>query len=442
MKKKLFGTALFLLAFFSACLIKVSAAEFSDVPKDSVRYGAINALTELGVISGYGDGTFGPFREITRTEFAALLARTMGYSKESYAVKKLPFGDVPGGYWGEGFISFCYEYGLINGMGNGRFAPAEKVTYEQAVKMTVCAAGKQAEAQSAGGAAWYLGYVTVAEKYGLLKNVDFTAGKNANRENVAQLVYNVKSAGILTEVKPGEVKPSNNAQTPNIPQSPNENGSAENKTPAKPEKELSELEKAYLAKDFTDVKTILVDAGHNHDGKDIGARNDKYGIKEEDITWQIADKLRTKLEAAGYRVIMTRPGIDSSVANASTTESLQARVDMAHKNLADLFISVHCNTGGGKGTETYCFSTGGYAERLAKIVQKNMKEQVGLYDRGVKTANFYVIKNTLMPAILIETGFIDNDSDAWVLTSAEGQEKIAAAVAAAVKEYDNMAPLN
>ena len=52
MKKKLFGTALFLLAFFSACLIKVSAAEFSDVPKDSVRYGAINALTELGVISG------------------------------------------------------------------------------------------------------------------------------------------------------------------------------------------------------------------------------------------------------------------------------------------------------------------------------------------------------------------------------------------------------
>ena len=442
MKKKLFGTALFLLAFFSACLIKVSAAEFSDVPKDSVRYGAINALTELGVISGYGDGTFGPFREITRTEFAALLARTMGYSKESYAVKKLPFGDVPGGYWGEGFISFCYEYGLINGMGNGRFAPAEKVTYEQAVKMTVCAAGKQAEAQSAGGAAWYLGYVTVAEKYGLLKNVDFTAGKNANRENVAQLVYNVKSAGILTEVKPGEVKPSNNTQTPNIPQSPNENGSAENKTPAKPEKELSELEKAYLAKDFTDVKTILVDAGHNHDGKDIGARNDEYGIKEEDITWQIADKLRTKLEAAGYRVIMTRPGIDSSVANASTTESLQARVDMAHENLADLFISVHCNTGGGKGTETYCFSTGGYAERLAKIVQKNMKEQVGMYDRGVKTANFYVIKNTLMPAILIETGFIDNDSDAWVLTSAEGQDKIAAAVAAAVKEYDNMAPLN
>ena len=139
---------------------------------------------------------------------------------------------------------------------------------------------------------------------------------------------------------------------------------------------------------------------------------------------------------------MTRPSIDSSVANASTTESLQARVDMAHENLADLFISVHCNTGGGKGTETYCFSTGGYAERLAKIVQKNMKEQVGMYDRGVKTANFYVIKNTLMPAILIETGFIDNDSDAWVLTSAEGQEKIAAAVAAAVKEYDGMAPLN
>lgn len=197
MRKWLSKIFVTIIAVLSLCSIIASAAEFSDVPSNSKMYKAVKSLTELGVIAGYEDGSFQPEREITRTEFAALLARTLGYGNDTYSAKELPFKDVPSGYWGEGVISFCYEKGLINGMGDETFAPAQKVKYEQAVKMVVCAAGLDKKSDTAGGADWYSGYVNAARKYGLLDNVDFSAGENANRGNVALLVYNAKAAGYL-----------------------------------------------------------------------------------------------------------------------------------------------------------------------------------------------------------------------------------------------------
>ena len=135
---------------------------------------------------------------------------------------------------------------------------------------------------------------------------------------------------------------------------------------------------------------------------------------------------------------MTRKEMTDSVANTSVLESLQARVDMAHNALADLFVSIHCNAGGGSGVETYCFSKNSYAGALAELVQENITDCTDLYDRGVKTANFFVIQNTLMPAILIETGFIDSVRDIEILISGEGQSNIAEAIAEAICQYDEM----
>ena len=107
------------------------------------------------------------------------------------------------------------------------------------------------------------------------------------------------------------------------------------------------------------------------------------------------------------------------------------------ESFSDLFISIHCNAGGGSGTEVYSFSEASYAGILAKMIQKNITGNTTLYDRGTKTANFFVVKNTLMPAVLIETGFIDNEHDADVISSKSGQKAIANAIAEAVFEYDN-----
>ena len=143
------------------------------------------------------------------------------------------------------------------------------------------------------------------------------------------------------------------------------------------------------------------------------------------------------MQSKGFEVIITRETETSSIANTSVTDSLKARCDLANDSNADLFVSVHCNTGGGNGCEVYCFSKNSEGEALATLIEDKITKETGLYSRGVKTANFYVIKNTVMPSVLIETGFIDNEEDAKLLNSEEGQTKIAEAVAAAIEEYKN-----
>ena len=243
--------------------------------------------------------------------------------------------------------------------------------------------------------------------------------ENAVRANVAQIVYNMVMSELISE-------------------------DSEDMTDDETEEDdkyQSYIDKIFAEKDFSDVKVIVVDAGHNYEGKDTGAGVDGVEIREEEITWRIADKLRYKLEKMGYKVVMTRENLTDSIANTSALDSLQARVDLAHTSLADLFISIHCNMGGGTGTETYCFSTTGYSARLAKLVQKKVTEKTRLYDRGIKTSGFFVIKNTAMPSILIETGFMDNPRDLEIIASEEGQEQIAEAISEAVSEYDDMSPL-
>ncbi len=427
-KKMILSSSFTILYLLSAVWTNVFAADFPDIERTHKNYVAISDLVEMGVIAGYDDGYFRPEREITRTEFCALMARTLGYNKDEYVIAELPFLDVKAGYWGEAYISFCYEMGIINGMGDGTFLPADKVSLEQAVKMAVCAIGKDKEALSYKGESWYSGYVRVGEEYNLFYKIDQIFNVPAKRGDIAQLVYNVIGTDLLAD--PNEEK---------------EDSTLENEDEIVPDEESNDEEKstippeileAYRNKDFSEVKTILIDAGHNYSGRDTGAENKDLDLKEEEITWEIADKLRKKLEKQGYTVVMTREKVTDSIGNTSVLDSLQKRVDLGHESLADLFISIHCNAGGGSGVEVYSFKKESPGGRLAEIIQDNIAKETALYDRGTKTSNFFVINHTLMPAVLIETGFIDNEIDAEIISSKQGQEKIAEAISDAVFEYD------
>lgn len=156
---------------------------------------------------------------------------------------------------------------------------------------------------------------------------------------------------------------------------------------------------------------IYIDAGHNYSGYDTGAAGN--GLREQDITFYIADKLNSLLQKAGISVKMSRNNLTDCL-GTSLNSSLYARSNEANAWGADLFISIHCNAGGynANGTETYCYSTGGEAYKLAGQVQKSIVGLCQTTDRGVKTANFAVLKNTKMPAILVETAFITNTYDA------------------------------
>ena len=153
---------------------------------------------------------------------------------------------------------------------------------------------------------------------------------------------------------------------------------------------------------------IFIDPGHG--GNDPGAVAN--GLKEKDLTLKIAKKIQSLLsEYEGVSVKLSR-----------TTDvylSLSERADMANKWEADYFISVHINAGGGTGFESYIYnkpSTKSVAYQ--NVIHPEIMKAIGnVKDRGKKRANFAVVRETKMPAILTENLFIDNSSDAAKLKS-------------------------
>ena len=179
---------------------------------------------------------------------------------------------------------------------------------------------------------------------------------------------------------------------------------------------------------------VYIDAGHNYSGVDTGAQG--FGIREQDITYKIADKVQKRLTNKGITVKMSRNSLtDNVISGGSVSDSLRARYLAANEWKADIFVSIHCNAGGGTGCEVYCYKTGTQAEMLAKSILNGMVWNTDLISRGVKTANYAVLKNTNMPAALVETAFIDNENNAAFLGSEDGQKRIAKGIAEGIMEY-------
>ncbi|MBE7053192.1 MAG: N-acetylmuramoyl-L-alanine amidase [Ruminococcaceae bacterium] len=184
---------------------------------------------------------------------------------------------------------------------------------------------------------------------------------------------------------------------------------------------------------------ICIDAGHNHSGADTGAKGRLY--LEQDLTFLIADELKKLLKSENHEVIMTRNSINDNTDTRSLNASLSKRVKIANDNKCDFFISVHINAGGGVGFETYVYSKSSLAYERAVKIQDGFRKR-GRTDRGVKVASFYVLKNTNMPSLLVECGFIDNkDEEKWIM---ENYKEIARIIASAFgvnvdteKEYAN-----
>ena len=155
---------------------------------------------------------------------------------------------------------------------------------------------------------------------------------------------------------------------------------------------------------------ICLDAGHG--GDDPGAVNGDRQEKDDNLAVVLA--VRDALDAAGHdnlEVILTRED--------DTALTLEERVAFANDNDATLFISVHRNSGGGQGVETWISAEGKRPEtQLATLIQSKLAATFITKDRGVKkgtaanpNASYYVVGNTKMPACLIELGFMDNDWD-------------------------------
>jgi len=181
-------------------------------------------------------------------------------------------------------------------------------------------------------------------------------------------------------------------------------------------------------------KKIAVDAGHG--GSDPGAQG--FGDDEKAVTLAIAQRVQALLEADGASVLMTR--------TSDATVSLSARTDAANAWGADRFLSIHanaCGSCGATGTETYyhdSLSASSTAADWAGETQPRVVSEVGTRDRGVKQANFHVLRETAMPAILVETAFIDTQSDHDLLVSPAAQDAFAHALLYGVQAHFGITP--
>lgn len=172
-------------------------------------------------------------------------------------------------------------------------------------------------------------------------------------------------------------------------------------------------------------KLIVLDAGHG--GSDPGAQ--RSGVSEKDLTLQITNQLKKRLTQMGARVVMTR--------SDDTFVSLEDRVKITNEKQPDLFVSIHINalesTSNIYGIETYYQTE--QSRALANAIHQQLVQGLGVPDRSVRKARFYVINHTPVPAILAEVGFISNPQERDNLGSADYQVKIADSVSAGITQF-------
>lgn len=187
--KRIISVIVAMLMVLTVMVPMASAADFSDVASDHKYYTAISNLSAYGILDGFEDGSFHPDDKVTRAQFAKIICHALNSGISTTGPVETGFTDVAPEHWAAGNIKMAAARGIINGMGDGTFAPEANIKFEQAVKMIVCALGYGNVALSAGG--YPQGYINVASDLKLLKGLaveDNRQGTDATRGAIAKLV--------------------------------------------------------------------------------------------------------------------------------------------------------------------------------------------------------------------------------------------------------------
>ena len=172
---------------------------------------------------------------------------------------------------------------------------------------------------------------------------------------------------------------------------------------------------------------VFVDAGHG--GKDSGAPG--YGKNEAEINLEIAKKVEQKLKAKNIQVKMSRETDDVFV-------ELGERARLANNYGADVFVSIHQNSAdstSASGIETYYHDKKEMYKPLASDIQTDIINQTGAKNRGVKSSNLAVLRESNMPSALVENGFVSNRDEYNKLVNQAYQDKLATGIADGVEKY-------
>lgn len=177
------------------------------------------------------------------------------------------------------------------------------------------------------------------------------------------------------------------------------------------------------------AKVVVIDPGHG--GRDPGAVGN--GLYEKNVVFSISNEVIAELRRRGINAISTR--------TRDVEVDLQPRVNKAEGVRASAFVSIHANAislsrPDINGLETYYYaSSSGY--RLARNIHNSVLRKVNIGDRGIRQARFYVLRQTSMPAVLVETGFITGAKDSASFKSSTYRQTMAKAIADGIIQYLN-----
>jgi N-acetylmuramoyl-L-alanine amidase len=201
------------------------------------------------------------------------------------------------------------------------------------------------------------------------------------------------------------------------------------------------------------LRVIAIDAGHG--GHDVGTGNARLGVVEKTFTLDVARRLEACLRPQGYRIVLTRAD-DRYV-------GLPDRPAIANRAGADLFVSIHFNSlpnnGRIGGVETYALTPAGVRSTaaaargaddrivhpgnrqdhwntvLCAAIHRQLVDRLRAPDRGMKRARFAVLRTIRCPAVLVEAGFLSNETEARKIRTPAYRQHIAQAIAAGIHDY-------
>ncbi|MDD6119391.1 MAG: N-acetylmuramoyl-L-alanine amidase [Selenomonadaceae bacterium] len=186
---------------------------------------------------------------------------------------------------------------------------------------------------------------------------------------------------------------------------------------------------------------VFINPGHDLD-YDSGAVSPRTGLRECEVAAHVGALVKHYLEAAGCTCKLMQ---SDNLAPTSTGRSRYADrqgptvTETANDWDADIFVSIHCNSAEADeacGTETFAYDLdGGAGEKIATCIQDQIVDALNTVDRGVKAnPKLFVLRYTAMPAVLVELGFISNESDEELLTNR--QDDFARAISRGVTDYE------
>ena len=183
------------------------------------------------------------------------------------------------------------------------------------------------------------------------------------------------------------------------------------------------------------TETIAIDAGHG--GKDSGTRSDSYSYEEKQLTLSTARMVRDYLKELGYKTIMTRDD-DLFVA-------LDDRAQIANTNNVTLFVSIHynhCPDSSVQGMEIFYYRDEKterhlHSHRLGDTILSQLVWHTGAEARGIKKGKFAVIRQTKMPAVLVEAGFLSNPKEREKIKDPMYRRFIAKGIVRGIDNYLN-----